>query len=495
MNFDAQEMRQLFTRSGIALTKEQETAFTLFYDLLVRYNDEYDLSRLKKFDDIIIKHFIDSIYAGKLIKLPSPLVDIGTGAGFPGIPLKIMNPGLHIILAEPRHKRVTFMEMAIKELKLTNIEIYPHLVTDKSFFTVNGVITRALESVDETLTRVNHFLPQDGRVIFMKGPDASSDLQTLSEANSREYTTVANTPYTLPGTDYRRVLLAFSKTGESLKRTFRILKDERETIGKAITSSDNPRFKALCKITGTDGIKKLGKTLIAGKKIIKEILAQAEVPTHELVLYDGYAEHDQEFERIISDHAQRGSLLILKKSLYNEIDSLKSNGPLLSADVPAIHDWDLTVPEGCSLMLPFQDPENIGSVIRSAAGFGVKIVILLKEASHPFHPKAIRASAGAVFSLRISRGPSINDIAGLPAEIVEKIVTLDRHGKNIEDCSFPESFIILPGIEGPGVPENLKSMAVSIPLNGAVESLNASAATSIALYEWRRRLKKNMNQN
>ncbi|MGL4369758.1 MAG: 16S rRNA (guanine(527)-N(7))-methyltransferase RsmG, partial [Spirochaetota bacterium] len=93
-------MESIFEDSGIALTPEQTDLFWRFYELFDRYNDEYDLSRIKKFDDIIRKHFVDSALVAQMIDLPSPLLDIGTGAGFPGLPLKIMSPDTEIILAE-----------------------------------------------------------------------------------------------------------------------------------------------------------------------------------------------------------------------------------------------------------------------------------------------------------------------------------------------------------------------------------------------------------
>ena len=140
---ETSRMRELFAVSGIRLDERQATLFARFYDLLERYNDELDLSRLKRFEDIVVKHFVDCALLASLADFPSPVVDIGTGAGFPGIPLKIMKPDLRIILAEPRHKRVDFLRMAIDELELKDVSVYPHLVGPHSFFDANAVVTRA----------------------------------------------------------------------------------------------------------------------------------------------------------------------------------------------------------------------------------------------------------------------------------------------------------------------------------------------------------------
>ena len=137
------------------------------------------------------------------------------------------------------------------------------------------------------------------------------------------------------------------------------------------------------------------------------------------------------------------------------------------------------LPEGCSLLIPFQDPENVGAVIRSAVAFGVKNIILLSESAHPYHPKALRASGGAVLRANLFEGPALKDIPQtLP------IIALSPEGKNIADFKFPKTFGLLPGIEGAGLPDHFRSHCFSIPIRKEVESLNAATAAAIALYIW-----------
>ena len=136
---------------------------------------------------------------------------------------------------------------------------------------------------------------------------------------------------------------------------------------------------------------------------------------------------------------------------------------------------------GCSLLIPFQDPENVGAVIRCAAAFDVQRIIVLSESANPFHPKAIRTSAGAVFSARLFEGPSLDMLSqDLP------VIALSSSGRPLAGMRFPESFYLLTGMEGPGLPPRLQADAVAIPMAAGVESLNAAVATAIALYEWRR---------
>ncbi len=139
--------------------------------------------------------------------------------------------------------------------------------------------------------------------------------------------------------------------------------------------------------------------------------------------------------------------------------------------------------KGLHPFLGLQNPENIGSVVRSAAAFRVSRIVLLKEAAHPFHPKAMRAAGTALLTTTFQRGPSIQDltITGVP------LFALDAGGKPLRSIQFPESFALLPGIEGPGIPDHVDGRKrISIPMEPGVESLNAATATAIALYEWRR---------
>ena len=158
MKESKQGIRELFSRSGIGLSDFQVDRFWLLYKKLVEKNPEADLTRLVTFEDIVVKHFIDSVMPGRLADLPSPLLDIGTGAGFPALPLLIMNPGLSMVLSEPRKKRVAFILEMIDPLGLANAEVYPHKVMPDFPLSVSGVITRALEAAGDTLLRCAPFL-------------------------------------------------------------------------------------------------------------------------------------------------------------------------------------------------------------------------------------------------------------------------------------------------------------------------------------------------
>jgi len=251
-----------------------------------------------------------------------------------------------------------------------------------------------------------------------------------------------------------------------------------------IESKNNKRFREFKKLTAVDGVHKYGKAIVSGKKLVKETAQSAADRCTALITYERYADDDSKIKTIIQNFSDAGSLYILKKHLYNELDTFNTSAPLLVIQTPEIPEWDYRLTEGCNLLIPFQDPVNVGAVIRSAAGFGAKKIIILREAAHPFHPRCIRASSGAVFKVSMQSGPSIAELKKITDDKALKVIALDKAGTPIETFQFPKKFLLLPGLEGQGIPEALKASSISIPISGAIESLNAAIATSIMLFYW-----------
>lgn len=121
-NFDhfVTELKKL----DIVLSEEQILQFEKYFDMLIEKNKVMNLTAITEFDEVIEKHFLDSINLIRVIDLRAEkrIIDLGTGAGFPGIPLKIAFPNLHIVLADSLNKRIKFLKEVIDELSLENIE-------------------------------------------------------------------------------------------------------------------------------------------------------------------------------------------------------------------------------------------------------------------------------------------------------------------------------------------------------------------------------------
>jgi TrmH family RNA methyltransferase len=152
---------------------------------------------------------------------------------------------------------------------------------------------------------------------------------------------------------------------------------------------------------------------------------------------------------------------------------------------PAIAPFDLTQPPlGLEILCPIGDPGNLGALLRSCRAFGVRTVILLREAVHPFHPKVIRASSGAVFIQSLSQGCSISELA--KPERLKWITPLDMQGEDIATLAWPEHIRLLIGEEGTGIPSLPYSQRFCISQIHTAIPLNATVASSIALHAYRR---------
>jgi tRNA G18 (ribose-2'-O)-methylase SpoU len=246
---------------------------------------------------------------------------------------------------------------------------------------------------------------------------------------------------------------------------------------KEINSRHNHDFQAFLRVLKGQGVKKQGLAFFSGHKQVREILAEFPEHCEGLILSTKQKMPESSLGRNIRAYC-------LSAELFREIDAFGTNHPLLIVRVPPFPDWNASAAsKGCTLLIPFQDPSNVGAVIRSAAAFGVADVVVLKEAAHPFHYKSTRAAGSALFRVPMFEGPSILELGGTPSPVI----TLSPEGEDIRNYRFPESFCLLPGLEGPGLPLELRHLkSLSIPMERGVESLNAALATGIALYAWKR---------
>jgi tRNA G18 (ribose-2'-O)-methylase SpoU len=241
-----------------------------------------------------------------------------------------------------------------------------------------------------------------------------------------------------------------------------------------ISSRSNPGFKKLVRLLDGQGIKKQGLSFLSGPKQVKEVLR--EFPDRcEAVL-------------LTRRHPLTGvpggmKGFLLSGDLFREIDVYGTKAPILLVRFEPLSEWDSREwPRGCTLFIPFQDPGNVGAVIRSAAAFGVSRLVILEEGAHPFHHRSLKVAGSAVFRVPLFGGPSIKALGSERYPII----TLSAEGDEIGKYSFPSTFGLVPGLEGPGLPPNLRHLtSLSIPMERGVESLNAALATGIALYVWR----------
>jgi len=471
-----EQMDALLQRCGINLAPSQLKQLWAYHQLLRQHDAELNLTRIRNFENMVVKLYADSILPALHAPLPSPLLDLGTGPGMPGIPLKIFRPDLHILLAESRQNRTDFLNTAVSSLGLSGLDVVERGIAPDYDEPVAGVITRAVEPIADTLARVAGCLVQDGMVLFMKGPRCDNEIERASKTFAAAYELAEDIPYLIPHTPNRRRLVIFRRKSKPIPARDIPQMMEKHRI-KVIESESNAIFKDLKKLLSGRGVKKQGKTLVCGSRLVAEVIHQS--PERCLAWITSGDRHLPP-----SDASSDLEWVQLSPGLFQSLDTFGTKHPIVLFEIPAPERWrpEDGLLSGCSLLVPFQDPENVGTVVRSAVAFDVDRIILLAESANPFHPKAVRASAGTVFSARLLQGPSLSEI---PPDL--PVIALASTGQPLAQTRFPTSFCLLTGMEGPGLPSRWQTETVAIPMAPGVESLNAAVATAIALYEWRRR--------
>lgn len=465
----------MLDRCGVPLDGPGLDRLWTYHGLLRAANAELNLTRIHNFENMVLKHYVDSLLVLKFEELPAPLIDMGSGPGLPGIPLKIARPDTEMILAEPRHARAAFLEQVLASLGLEGIAVHAGKVGPHFPHVAQGVITRAVATIAETLERVAGALSPGGRMLLMKGPDCDAEIAEVRRTSAGVFRFVADHHYSIPGTTHARRLVVYERTDWPGPET----EEPRRTHSgpvRVVTSEANAAQKLMRELLHGRGIRKHGQALIAGGKTVAEVLERfPERVEGWLTGPDGPP-----------PPAPAMTWLRLATPLFQELDVSGTRAPLLLVRLPEMPEFSAADPwpEGCTLFVPFQDPENVGAVLRTAAAFGVARAVLLREAAHPFHPRAARAAGTALFQVPLLRGPSLTDLdpAGPP------LLALSADGTELASEAFPERFGLVPGLEGPGLPDHLRrGPCRRIPIAPGVESLNAATAVAIALYEWKRR--------
>ncbi len=245
-----------------------------------------------------------------------------------------------------------------------------------------------------------------------------------------------------------------------------------------INSAQNPRYKGWLGLLDGRGIKKQGEAIVSGPKIIREVLAMFSERALGLIVRD-LAELEALGPAAFPAEESGFTIFRVPQELFSTLDIYGINAPLLLISALPPPAWDARLPPGLTLFLPFQNPINLGTTIRSAAALGAPVV-LLKEAASPYLPKSLRASGPALFQTPLWRGPSLAELAELSRDL--PLYALSPAGQNIFQFDFPPDCGLVAGMEGPGLTGDWpKERLLSIPMRAGVESLNAAMAVSMAL--------------
>ena len=210
------ELREIFLSNNIEVTNRQLQQFERYADLLIEWNEKFNLTSITGREDIYVKHFYDSILPSLYRDLKGSLADVGSGAGFPGIPLKIMYPDLEVTLIEPTGKRCTFLNEVISQLSLDKITVLNMRSEDYARENVrfDFVTARAVAELNILAELCLPLVKTDGHFIVMKGPKAYQELENASRAIRVLGGTVREVREIPLSSDQTRVLIDIQKTSE-----------------------------------------------------------------------------------------------------------------------------------------------------------------------------------------------------------------------------------------------------------------------------------------
>ncbi len=193
---------------NIKPTQEQLNQLDDFYELLKEWNKKINLTRIISEEDVYLKHFYDSLTIAKEVNLNSvkTLCDVGTGAGFPGIVLKIFFPSLHITLIDSLQKRVNYLNEIIKELKLNDIEAL-HTRAEDYNASFDIVTSRAVANIEKLVGYTMHLVKKDGLFIGMKGNIDKELTEEVKRKLEKKYIILKINRFYLPKENSMRSLI------------------------------------------------------------------------------------------------------------------------------------------------------------------------------------------------------------------------------------------------------------------------------------------------
>lgn len=217
-NYGANELfRQGCNTLKLSLSTDIIDKFIVYLSELQKWNKKINLIGKAPERDIIEKHFFDSLLLLPHLKKSHELklLDVGSGAGFPGLIVKAACPSLLLTLAEPRQKRVSFLRHIIRTLQLQHVEIIdsriePGKEQQKNTFPL--ITSRALSTIAEFLELIRHYSSSGGLVLCMKGPKAEEEINQWQKASPQSpFTLVDSSQYRLPFSGDIRNIVTFRK--------------------------------------------------------------------------------------------------------------------------------------------------------------------------------------------------------------------------------------------------------------------------------------------
>lgn len=224
--YDTDSFEKDLSAFSITLKKRQICQFLKYYELLTEKNKVMNLTAITEYEEVIKKHFIDSLSISACMDFSKDftLIDVGTGAGFPGIPLKIVFPNLKITLLDSLRKRVDFLNEVIEELELQEIEAVHGRAEDfakpeKLRETYDICVSRAVANLSTLSEYCIPFVKVGGVFVSYKSERVTEELESANKAISLlGCRMIERRNFVLPNSDMNRTIVLFQKEKETPKK-------------------------------------------------------------------------------------------------------------------------------------------------------------------------------------------------------------------------------------------------------------------------------------
>ena len=205
---------------GFPLTDRQKEQFERYFELLIEWNEKINLTAITDKDEVYLKHFYDSIapiLQGLIENQPIRLLDIGAGAGFPSLPMKILFPELDVTIIDSLNKRINFLHLLAEELGLSGVHFYhgraEDFAQDKAFRAQFDIVTARAVARMQVLSELTiPYLKVGGQLLALKASNAPEELEEAKNALNLLFSKVEdNLQYELPNGDPRYITLVEKK--------------------------------------------------------------------------------------------------------------------------------------------------------------------------------------------------------------------------------------------------------------------------------------------
>lgn len=231
------KLKEISKQINIDLNEKQLNQFKKYMDLLLEWNEKINLTAITEEDEVILKHFIDSMTANKYIEKETSIVDVGTGAGFPGIPVSIVRDDVKVTLVDSLNKRINFLNEVISNIELKNINTIHSRAEDfgknkqyRESFDIS--VSRAVANLSVLVEYLLPLVKVGGKCICMKGSEVEEEIAEAKFAIKELGGKIESVnEFCLPGTD--------------IKRNIIVIKKERNTPNKYPRKSGTPSKQPL----------------------------------------------------------------------------------------------------------------------------------------------------------------------------------------------------------------------------------------------------------